>query len=157
LTKSKASLPLPLSEVTRGCHEGSWPLPPTPVLSGEGTAYSSSIRLVFPVHQMCPQIREPHPERQGTYVPPVHSSLLNLFSLLTHQWMHVGLWGQELSPDFKDKLTWVPTLALRGMIRRGHSSPAGWRSSPCQGKACQGARGAARLRGFYPLHPVLGK
>ena len=71
--------------------------------------------------------------------------------------MHIGLGGQELSPDFKDKLTWVPTLALRGMIRRGHSSPAGWRSSPCQGKACQGARGAARLRGFYPLHPVLGK
>ncbi|XP_024598504.1 uncharacterized protein LOC112398283 [Neophocaena asiaeorientalis asiaeorientalis] len=50
LTKSKASLPLPLSEVTRGCSEGSWPLPPTPALSGEGTAYSPRVSETPPGH-----------------------------------------------------------------------------------------------------------
>ncbi|TKC37761.1 hypothetical protein EI555_009499, partial [Monodon monoceros] len=195
LTKSKASLPLPLSEVTRGCSEGSWPLPPTPALSGEGTAYSPRVSETPPGHlhastdqsclprdapatqlgaelsnkqHLCPPPAEPctaplPPCRRGGeptaanlvqgagasphhgsclshrterksppchaptascpgfqgaslpfpafehlsglpsasdgstdkrassgetgYVPPVHSSFLNLFSLLTHQWM----------------------------------------------------------------------
>lgn len=39
--------------------------------------------------------------------------------------MQAGALGQELSPDFKDKLSRAPTLALPGTICRRHSSLVG--------------------------------